>query len=268
MNNKIIVIKCGGSIMNSITETNTLCKNIMQLHKNNIKVILVHGGGPEINKLTKLHSVESKFINGIRVTSAATIELCYMALIGINNTKIVQQLNKCSIDAVGLSGLDSGLLNAEYLDFNNLGYVGKITHVNSTILNILLKNNIVPVIAPLAFDNNYNALNINADMVASSIAAKLNADTLVLLSDIDGYYKNYPDKTSLVKTITIHEIKNLLTRNEVIDGMIPKLQACYEAVNTSVNNAYIINANHNYHLDKLIQNEEILGTKVIKGTPS
>lgn len=267
MNNKIILIKCGGSIMNSVNETNKLCKNILQLQNNNMKVIIVHGGGPEINKLANLHSINSKFINGIRVTTEETIELCYMALIGINNTKITQQLNKYSINAIGLSGFDNKLLTAELLNFNNLGYVGKITNVNSDLLNLLIENNIVPVIAPLAFDNKFTPLNINADMVASHVASKLNAHALILLSDVNGYYKNYPDPKSLVESITTTEINELLNNNLIVDGMIPKLQACYEAVNTSVDSAYIINANHDYQLNQLLEDNIILGTKIIKGIP-
>lgn len=262
---KTIVIKCGGSVINSIAEATALCKNILQLQQIGAKIVLVHGGGPEISKLAQLHAVDSEFVNGMRVTSAELIEVVHMALIGINNTKLVQQFNQAGIKALGLSGHDNKLLIADYLDFATYGYVGEVSEVNTQLLNLLLANNLLPVIAPLAIDNAGKSLNVNADLVASSIAAVLKADALILLSDIDGYYANYPDKASVVKQLTSGEILKLFaTDGAVASGMLPKLQACNNAVTSGVAHAYIINGTNDYQLVELINNPGSHGTTVVK----
>lgn len=263
--NKTIVIKCGGSVINSITEATMLTKNIQLLQQAGAKVIVVHGGGPEINKLAQLHAVASEFVNGMRVTSAELIDVVHMALIGTNNTKLVQQLNQAGINALGLSGHDVKLLRADYLDFATYGYVGEVNQVNTQLLQLLLANDLLPVIAPLAIDNAGKSLNVNADLVASSIAAALKADALILLSDIDGYYANYPDKTSVVKQLTSSEIFKLFaTDGAVASGMLPKLQACNNAVTNGVTHAYVINGTSDYQLVELINNPGSHGTTVVK----
>lgn len=264
MINKIIVIKCGGSVIDSTHEANMLCTNILALQANGYHVIVVHGGGPEINKLAALYNLESKFVDGMRVTDLAMIKLTQMALIGTNNTNLVQQLNNAGISAIGLSGHDAKLLIAEYLDFAKYGYVGNICQVNQELLSVLLQNNMTPIIAPLAIDNHGQTLNINADMVAAAIAQAVQAEALILLSDIDGYYANYPDKESLVPSLTTTQVTQLLAHNQVSSGMIPKLQASLLAANNDVA-TYIINGTTKYHLTQLLDGTKVVGTNVIKG---
>lgn len=262
---KTIVIKCGGSIIND--ELNNLIENIAQLIKMEYKVILVHGGGNDIKALSDALNLKSNFINGLRVTTSETLEVAKMVLLGKNNVNLVHKLNTASISALGLSGHDINLLVAEYIDQENLGFVGEIKQVNTSFLNLLLEQGIVPVVAPLAIDNSSNTLNINADLAASKIAASIGADKLLLLTDVDGLYTNYADKNSLVSLITDIELNALLKHsNEINGGMIPKLNACIEAVNDGVNSAHIINGQHNFL--EAITDINSIGTKITKGVVS
>ncbi|RTL02474.1 MAG: acetylglutamate kinase [Proteobacteria bacterium] len=265
MKQPIIVIKCGGSVINSISESSALCQNIKALQDGGYKVVLIHGGGPEISKLAQIYQLESQFIDGMRVTNAAMIELTQMALIGTNNTNLVNQLNQFGLSAIGLSGHDNQLLRANYLDFDKLGYVGEISAINHELINLLLTHQLIPVIAPLAIDTAGKTLNVNADMVAGALASKLAAQALILLSDIDGYYANYPDKNSIVPLLTTTAVQQLLDNKQVTSGMIPKLKSCLLAINHDAQKAYIINGTAKYNLVDLLNEPSAGGTCVIKG---
>ena len=263
-NPKIIVVKCGGSVLNHGQELTSLCRNIQELNQQEFKVVVVHGGGPEISRLLKHFNLPSLFHNGLRVTTAAIAEIAQMALIGTNNTNLVRLLNKHGINACGLSGADSNLLVADYLDWENLGYVGEVTVVNVNLLNLLLSAGIVPLIAPLAVDESGNILNINADLAASAIATALSAH-LVLLSDVDGYYAAYPDKNSRISMLHVSEVNCLLSEDgKVSSGMIPKLQACAKAVTGGVKSACILNGTEDYFISNALTQPGKYGTTIIK----
>ena len=263
-NPKIIVVKCGGSVLNHGQELTSLCRNIQELNQQEFKVVVVHGGGPEISRLLKHFNLPSLFHNGLRVTTAAIAEIAQMALIGTNNTNLVRLLNKHGISACGLSGADGNLLVADYLDWENLGYVGEVTVVNVYLLNLLLGAGIVPLIAPLAVDESGNILNINADLAASAIATALSAH-LVLLSDVDGYYAAYPDKNSRISMLHVSEVNCLLSEDgKVSSGMIPKLQACAKAVTGGVKSACILNGTEDYFISNALTQPGKYGTTIIK----
>ena len=220
-------------------------------------------GGPDISQLCEKLSVKTSFVNGLRVTSKEILDITQMALLGQTNATLVQSFNLNNIPAVGLSGHDINLLIAEFVDQESLGYVGKIVKVNGDFLKLLLANKILPVIAPLVIDGNGNTFNVNADMVAAAIAISIKAKRLILLSDIDGYYANFPDKDSLVKFLSKSEVQAILDRPEkVIEGMKPKLTSCLEATSNGVISAHIINGKVAQGLIKVIEFPNSIGTTI------
>ncbi len=260
----ILVIKCGGSIVNNQLELMSLIEDIQQLQHDGWKIVVVHGGGPDINQLCQNLNISSKFVDGLRVTSAEILAITQMALLGKTNAVLAQQFNQAGILALGLSGHDVKLLQGEFIDQDKLGFVGEITQVNHPFLTQLLKMGITPLIAPLAIKGNIT-LNINADLAAAAIAANLQAEKLILLSDIDGYYTNYPDPTSLLAEMDSSYAKQLLATDGLVNsGMRPKLSACVQAVDGGINSAHILNGNTPHLLIELLQHKQIVGTTVFK----
>lgn len=262
--NKILVIKCGGSIVNNQKELQILLDNIAKLKSSGYKIVIVHGGGPDINKLCNDLHVESKFVDGLRVTTEDVLNVTQMALLGKTNNNLVYKLNLSGINAIGLSGHDNNLLIAEFTDKEKFGFVGDVKTVNTKLILDLLNLDLISVIAPLAVDHQGNTLNINADLVAAVVAANLKAEKLILLSDIDGYYSDYKDKTTLVARLSSGEIEKLLYIDKsVAGGMIPKLASCLNAVKGGVDTAHIVNGNiPNIILDVM---QKDVGTQVTKG---
>lgn len=264
-NTKTIVVKCGGSILGNPSELSNMFGDLTELQNLSYKIILVHGGGPDINQLCTLLNLKSSFKNGLRVTTEEILNVTQMALLGKTNCGLVQQLNQAQIQAIGLSGHDANLLLAKFIDKNNLGYVGEVCQVNHKLINSLLSLGIMPVIAPLAIDSQGNTLNINADSAAAAIAVAMDAEKLVLLSDIDGYYANYPDKSSLIKQLNCVEVSKLLALpDRVSDGMQPKLSACLSAVSQGVNSAHIVNGVVTNSLIQAVENSSQIGTSIVK----
>lgn len=260
----ILVIKCGGSIVNNQLELMSLIEDIQQLQHNGWKIVVVHGGGPDINQLCQKLNISSEFVDGLRVTSAEILAIAQMALLGKTNAVLAQQFNQAEILALGLSGHDVKLLQGEFIDQDKLGFVGEITQVNHSFLTQLLKMGITPLIAPLAVKENIT-LNINADLAAAAIAANLQAEKLILLSDIDGYYTNYPDPTSLLAEMGSSYAKQLLATDGLVNsGMRPKLNACVQAIGGGVTSAHILNGNTPHLLIELLQHKQAVGTTVFK----
>lgn len=264
-----LLIKCGGSIINNVDELSKLLKDLSQLKALGYPIILLHGGGPDINQLCAQLNLTSTFSQGLRVTTAEILAVTQMALLGKTNCGLVHKLNQNNMLALGVSGHDANLLIADFIDQDKLGYVGEIFAVNTQLLDNLLNLGIIPVIAPLAIDKNGNTLNINADLAAGAVAVAMKAQQLILLSDIDGYYANYPDPTSLVKILNTLEVAQLLADSTTVsDGMRPKLSACLNAVNGGVSLAQIVNGNLAQSLLTAVQNPLQIGTSIIKGDPS
>ena len=194
---KTLVIKYGGNAMNDEAVTTTILQDIAALKIVGVNPILVHGGGPEINKLLSRLGIKPQFKNGMRVTDAATMEVAQMILCGKINKNVVGELNSMGVKAIGLCGKDSQLIKAEKLD-SDLGYVGKITEINSKLLEILARDEFIPVIASIATDEQGNSYNVNADVAAAAIGAAMHAEKLMFLSDIDGIMANKDDSQSLI----------------------------------------------------------------------
>ncbi|MFN8770564.1 MAG: acetylglutamate kinase [Neisseriaceae bacterium] len=264
---KVIVIKCGGSIINDFSELNILSSTIASLKNIGFQIIVVHGGGADITKLCARLKIESKFINGQRKTTEDILEATQMSLLGNINCNLVYQLNHANVLSIGLSGHDANLINADFIDKEKLGFVGKVKQVNVTLLSNLLNIGVTPVIAPLGVDssNNGNTYNINADLAAAEIAKAVNADQLILLSDIDGFYADINDPKSLVSVLTTTQIQEMLNENKVSGGMIPKLTACNIALSGKLASAHIINGNNPEQLFTIAMNSNALvGTRIIR----
>jgi acetylglutamate kinase len=261
---KLLVIKWGGSIIDEAMLH--LLDDLQKLHAAHYQFILVHGGGVEISQLCTALKINNTFVDGLRVTSAEILSITQMVLIGKINANLVKQLNQAGLPALGLSGHDADLLSGSFIDQAHLGYVGGVEKVNVQLLKLLLDAGLIPVIAPLTVSPHGDTLNVNADTAAAAIAASMRATQLILLSDIDGYYANYPDPKSLVTKLTAAQIIDLLkTKNGVNQGMYPKLNAALHAVERDVNTAHIVNGKEPNSLLRTVLNPGTMGTSVIRG---
>lgn len=237
---KTLVIKYGGNAMNDEAVTTTILQDIAALKIVGVNPILVHGGGPEINKLLSRLGIKPQFKNGMRVTDAATMEVAQMILCGKINKNIVGELNSMGVKAIGLCGKDSQLIKAEKLD-SDLGYVGKITEINSKLLEILARDEFIPVIASIATDEQGNSYNVNADVAAAAIGAAMHAEKLMFLSDIDGIMANKDDSQSLIDKISVAELKKMMDSGAISGGMLPKAASCIDAIERGINSVFVLN---------------------------
>jgi len=236
---KIIVIKYGGNAMINDELKQAVMSDIVMLSLCGIKIVLVHGGGPEINAMLEKIGKEPKFINGLRYTDKETAEIVQMVLCGKVNKDLVDLLYLHSGKAIGLCGLDNGLLEAKQLS-EELGYVGEITAVNPEVIFTALENGYIPVIATVANGGDGEVYNVNADTAASRIAAEIGADNLILMTDIKGILENKDDENTLIHTIHVSEVPLLKERGVISGGMLPKIDCCVEAVRRRVKKANII----------------------------
>ncbi len=237
---KTLVIKYGGNAMNDEAVTTTILQDIAALKIVGVNPILVHGGGPEINKLLSRLGIKPQFKNGMRVTDAATMEVAQMILCGKINKNVVGELNSMGVKAIGLCGKDSQLIKAEKLD-SDLGYVGKITEINSKLLEILARDEFIPVIASIATDEQGNSYNVNADVAAAAIGAAMHAEKLMFLSDIDGIMADKDDSQSLIDRISVAELKKMMDSGAISGGMLPKAASCIDAIERGINSVFVLN---------------------------
>jgi acetylglutamate kinase len=244
LNGKTVVIKYGGNAMTSPELVRSIMQDITLLKYVGVNPVVVHGGGPEINKMLSVMNIQSKFHNGLRITDEDTVEVVQMVLTGKINKDIVSQLNVLGGKAIGLCGKDCNLIEAEKMEPVNgvdLGLVGKVKKVNSKVLEILAKDEYIPVVAPIGIGPDGETYNINADTVAGEIAAALHAEKLIFLTDINGIYRDPKDPTSLISIISVHEIYDLIDKGIISGGMIPKVQGCIKAIEMGVNRTHILN---------------------------
>ena len=240
-NDKTIVIKYGGSALVNPEIKETIIKDIALMKFVGMHPVIVHGGGPEINSFLKKLQIESKFINGLRVTDEQTMEVVEMVLAGKVNKQIVTDIELNGVKAVGLSGKDGGTVIARKVESDvDYGCVGVVDHVDPTMLNSLIKSDIIPVIAPIGKDKEGNTYNINADYMAVAIAGALNAHKLVYLTDVPGVMKDVNDPSSLMSFIKAKDVPSLIEDGTISGGMIPKVECCLEAVKEGVNNVHIL----------------------------
>ena len=236
---KIIVIKYGGNAMIDEHLKQLVMEDVVMLNSLGMKVVLVHGGGPEISGMLKKINKESKFVNGLRVTDSETVDIVTQVLAGKVNKNLVKQLNMAGGNAIGLSGLDSGLIEASPLN-PELGYVGNITNINPDVILDLLDMGYIPVVSTIGYDSEGNVYNINADTAAARIAGALNAEKFIAMTDIKGVLKDKNDDSTLMKYINVSEIKSLAKEGIIDGGMIPKVECCVEAIRRGVKFVVII----------------------------
>ena len=236
---KIVVIKYGGAAMVDDELRKAVMSDLVLLSLFGIKIVLIHGGGPEINAMLAKIGKEPKFINGMRYTDKETMEIVKMVLCGKVNKELVELLHVNECKAVGISGSDSGLLQAEQLS-DELGYVGEITKINPEIVHTALDNGYIPVIATVAMGQNGDNYNINADVAAARIAAELGAANLILMTDTVGVLEDVNNTDSIIRNIDINNVTDLKNKGIISGGMIPKVDCCVEAVRRGVSKTNII----------------------------
>nr|QCI05436.1 acetylglutamate kinase [Crouania attenuata] len=245
---KIFVVKYGGSVMKNEKLQIQFIKDIYFLSSIGIKVVLVHGGGPFINDWLNKLSIEPKFENGIRITDFETMKIVEMVLIGQVNKTLVSLMNTFPVNAIGISGKDANLVVASKLFDSSHNFVGKVDSVNINILNLLLDNHYLPIIASVSSDIYGQSYNINADTFASILSVYLGANKLILVTDTDGVMLDISDSTTLISHLTCPKISKLKRDNVICGGMIPKVDSCVDAVSNGVFSAHIINGNINHSL--------------------
>jgi len=235
-----VVIKYGGSVMNHNILRAAVFRDIALLSSVGVRPVIVHGGGPEINIWLKKLNIEPKFEKGLRVTDEKTMEIVEMVLMGRINKKIVQGINKTGASAIGISGLDGNLIKARKLESKSHGLVGDISKINSTILDPIIENGHIPVISSIGSTKEGVSLNINADYVAGEVAASINAEKLILLTDTPGILKDINDHNSLMKQINLKEARKCIEENIISEGMKPKTECCIRALAQGIKAAHII----------------------------
>ena len=239
--NKIVVVKYGGNAMTNDELKEAVMSDIVLLSEVGIKVVLVHGGGPEINAMLKRVGIESKFIGGLRYTDAETMDIVKMVLTGKVNKELVSALQLHGSKALGLCGMDGEMIVAEKKEGEiDLGYVGDIKRVTTKPIIDALNNGYVPVIATVATSADGQAYNINADTAAARIASCLRAENLILMTDIKGLLENKDDPDTLIPTVHVSEVPYLKSTGIISGGMIPKIDCCVEAVRRGVKKTCII----------------------------
>lgn len=238
-NDKVVVVKYGGNAMTNETLKQAVMQDIVLLSLVGIKVVLVHGGGPEINAMLKKINKQSEFVNGLRYTDEETIDIVQMVLAGKVNKDLVQLLQRAGGKAMGLCGLDGDLIKAKQLN-PDLGFVGDITEIAPDPINTALNNGYIPVVSTVASGKNGEVFNINADTAAARIAAEMGAANLILLTDIKGLLEDKDDDSTLIRVVGVSEVPYLKNQGIISGGMIPKIDCCVEAVRRGVKKTNII----------------------------
>lgn len=238
-NDKVVVVKYGGNAMTNDALKQAVMQDIVLLSLVGIKVVLVHGGGPEINAMLKKINKTSEFVNGLRYTDEETIDIVQMVLAGKVNKDLVMLLQRAGGKAMGMCGLDGKMIQAEQLN-PDLGFVGEITDINPEVINTALNNGYIPVISTVAAGKNGEVYNINADTAAARIAAEMKAKNLILLTDIKGLLEDKDDENTLIRAVGVSEVPYLKKQGIISGGMIPKIDCCVEAVRRGVKQTSII----------------------------
>ena len=261
---KIVVVKYGGNAMINEQLKQQVMEDIALLWLIGVKVVLVHGGGPEISQTMKQLGKEAVFIDGLRVTDKETVDIVQMVLAGKINKTLVNLIQMKGGHAVGLSGIDGGILEAKVKD-ERLGYVGEITKVRPQPIQDLLEKNYIPVVSTVASDRQGNTYNINGDTAAAYLAGALGAERLIMMTDIAGILRDKDDPATLIAQITVSEAKKLYDEGIISGGMIPKVDCCIEALEHGVNNVVIMDGRIPHSILMELLTDEGAGTMVMKG---
>ncbi len=236
---KIVVIKYGGNAMINEKLKDSVIRDVVLLSLVGVKVVLVHGGGPEISEMLEKIGKEVKFVNGLRVTDKETVDVVQMVLAGKVNKSLVNLIQNCGGKAIGLSGIDGHMIEARMKN-EELGYVGDITDINESLILDVLEKGYIPVISTIGCDRDGNTYNINADTAAAKIAGKLHAESLISLTDIAGVMRDKDDPSSLIPRMSVKESEKLIADGVIVGGMIPKVECCTNAIKWGVHKVFII----------------------------
>ncbi len=263
-NRKIIVIKYGGSAMADDNLKRMVIQDAVFLKLAGFKPVIVHGGGKEISSWIAKVGKTPEFVNGLRVTDAETMEIAEMVLNKVNKS-LVQLVGELGVKAVGISGKDGGLLKCEkkLSGGKDIGFVGNVTEVNPKIVYDLLEKDFLPIICPIGFDDNYTSYNINADDAACAVAKALKAEKLVFLTDVEGVYRDFEDKSSLISELHLEEAKKLIDSGVMGGGMLPKLNNCVDAVESGVARVHIMDGRTPHCLLLEIFTDKGIGTAIL-----
>lgn len=266
-NRKVIVVKYGGSAMVDEQLKKSVISDVTLLKLVGFKPIIVHGGGKEISKWVGKVGKEAQFINGLRVTDEEIMEIAEMVL-GRVNKSLVTMVEELGVKAVGISGKDGGLLKVKkkYADGKDIGYVGEITDVDPNILYDLMEKDFLPIICPVGLDDEFNTYNINADDAACAIARAVGANKLAFLTDIEGLYRDFEDKSSLISEIKVKEAKELIAGGTIGGGMLPKLSNCIDAIEAGVSRVHIIDGRIPHSILMEIFSDRGVGTAILGDT--
>ena len=263
-NNKKVVVKYGGSAMSDEELQKNVIKDVTLLKLVGFKPIIVHGGGNAISKWVNKVGKEAEFVNGLRVTDAETMEIAEMVL-GRVNKSLVSMVQELGVKAVGISGKDGGLLKVDkkYSNGQDIGFVGDIKEVDAKILYDLLENDFLPIVAPIGMDDNFDTYNINADDAACAIAKAVGADKLVFLTDVEGLYRDFNDKSTFISRLTATEADNLINSGIIGGGMLPKLNNCTSAIKNGVSRVHILDGRVPHCLLLEVFTNQGVGTAII-----
>lgn len=264
--NKTVVIKYGGSALINEMIKQTIIQDIALMKLVGMHPVIVHGGGPDINAFLEQMNIQSKFINGLRVTDEKTMEIVEMVLAGKLNKHIVTEIEKQGVKSVGISGKDGGIIKAKKIEKDGVDYgcVGDIVSIDPTLIQSLINNEFIPVIAPIGKDENGITYNINADYAAVAIAGALKAEKLVFLTDVEGVMRDINDPDSIMSFINADKIQKLIDESIISGGMIPKVECCMEGIRKGVNNVHILDGRVEHCLILEIFTPEGIGTMIEK----
>ena len=256
-----VVIKYGGHAMEEPGLAELFAQDVVLMRLVGMNPVVVHGGGPQISELMRRLGKEPEFVDGLRVTDADTVDIVRMALVGKVNREVVTTLNRHGSYAVGLSGEDAGLITVEQRD-ERLGFVGDVSRIDPAILERILREELIPVVATVGIDEDGQAHNVNADAAAGAIARTLRAEKLVYLTDVPGLYRDVADHTSIVSRVDVSGLSALLDDGQVGEGMIPKVQSCIDAIRGGVRRAHILDGRQPHALLLEFFTREGIGTMV------
>ena len=261
---KIVVIKYGGNAMQNEELKRAVMGDLVLLSLIGVRVVLVHGGGPEITDMLARVGKKSEFVDGLRVTDAESVEIVQMVLAGKVNKSLVGLIGEAGGKAIGLCGLDGRLIEAKPMDAR-LGFVGEITSVNIEPITDLLEKGYIPVVSTVGCDCEGNVYNINADTAASAIAGKLRAESLLTMTDIAGLMRDTSDPSSLISTVNVSEVPQLVSEGVISGGMIPKVECCVEAIRRGVSKVFVIDGRVPHSILIELLTDEGLGTMFLGG---
>ena len=261
---KIVVVKYGGSAMIDDELKKNVIEDVVMLKNAGYKPIIVHGGGKEINKWVEKLGIKNTFVNGLRVTDAQTLEIAEMILSKLNK-QLVQITESMGVQAVGISGKDGGTIRVakRYVNDLDIGYVGKITNVDTSLMMTLLDNDFIPIISPIGLDDQFQEYNINADDVACAVATAVKAERLVFLTGIEGVCRDPKDSSTLISELTVPEARKFLDSGNAGGGMLPKLINCIDAIESGVSRVHILDGRIQHSLLLEFFTNKNIGTMIL-----